>query len=101
MTAFTYFPNSQVGSTLKNIPKRNNGVTQMVKDVNPQKESKVALELEISDILKDRADEILETGDFTNMSDLINHALFHFIHDYERSRNEYLSDMLGDLEQYL
>lgn len=73
----------------------------MVKELKPHKESKVALDIEISRCVKDRLDDILETGDFTNMSDLINYAILHFIPDYEHSRNEYLSDKLGELEQYL
>jgi metal-responsive CopG/Arc/MetJ family transcriptional regulator len=73
----------------------------MVKELKPQKESKVALEIEISNIMRDRVDEILETSEFTNVSELINHAILHFIPEYERSRNEYLSDKLGELEQYL
>ena len=73
----------------------------MAKDVNPPNKGKVVLDIEISESVKDRADEILETGDFTTMSDFISYAILHFIPDYERSRNEYLSDKLGDLEQYL
>jgi hypothetical protein len=73
----------------------------MTKELKPPNEGKVALDIEISECVKERADEILETGDFTNISDLINHAILHFIPDYERSRNEYLSDKLGELEQYL
>ena len=73
----------------------------MVKELKPQKESKVALEIEISNIMRDRVDEILETSEFTNVSELINHAILHFIPEFERSRNEYLSDKLGELEQYL
>ena len=72
----------------------------MVKELKPQ-EGKVTLDIEISRCIKDRLDDILETGDFTNISDLINYAILHFIPDYERSRNEYLSDKLGELEQYL
>ena len=73
----------------------------MTKELKPPNKGKVALDIEISKCVKDRVDEILETGDFTNMSDLINYAILHFIPDYERSRNEYLSDKLGELEQYL
>ena len=73
----------------------------MTRELKPPKEGNVALDIEISECVKERADEILETGDFTNISDLINHAILHFIPDYERSRNEYLSDKLGELEQYL
>ena len=73
----------------------------MAKDVNPPNKGKVVLDIEISESVKDRADEILETGDFTSISDFISYAILHFIPDYERSRNEYLSDKLGDLEQYL
>ena len=73
----------------------------MARDMNPPKKGKVTLDIEISESVKDRADEILETGDFTSMSELINCAILHFIPDYERSRNEYLSDKLGELEQYL
>lgn len=72
----------------------------MVKELKPQ-EGKVTLDIEISSCIKDRLDDIIETGDFTNVSDLINYAILHFIPDYERSQNEYLSDKLGELEQYL
>ena len=72
----------------------------MVKELKPQ-EGKVNFDIEISRCLKDRLDDILETSDFTNISDLINYAILHFIPDYERSQNEYLSDKLGELEQYL
>lgn len=77
------------------------GVTQVTIEQKPPEKDKVALNIEISNSIKDRVDEILETGDFTNMSDLVNYAILHFIPDYERSRNEYLSDKLGELEQYL
>jgi Arc/MetJ-type ribon-helix-helix transcriptional regulator len=73
----------------------------MAKEVNPYKNGKIVLDIEIPESVKDRADEILETGDFTSMSDFINYAILHFIPEYERSRNEYLSDKLGELEQYL
>lgn len=73
----------------------------MTIEQKPPEKDKVALNIEISNSIKDRVDEILETGDFTNMSDLVNYAILHFIPDYERSRNEYLSDKLGELEQYL
>lgn len=72
----------------------------MDKESKPQA-SKVMLDIEISRCIKDRLDDILETGDFTNLSDLINYAILHFIPDYERSQNEFLSDKLGELEQYL
>ena len=74
----------------------------MAKEMNPHKDGKVVLlDIEISESVMDRAEEILESGDFTNMSDFISYAILHFIPDYERSRNEYLSDKLGELEQYL
>lgn len=72
----------------------------MDKEWKPQ-EDKVMLDIEISSCIMDRLDDILETGDFTNISDLVNYAIQHFIPDYERSQNEYLSDKLGELEQYL
>jgi hypothetical protein len=73
----------------------------MAKELKPPEKGKVGLDIEISKCVKDRADEILEIGDFTNISDLINYAILQFISDYERASNEYLSDKLGELEQYL
>jgi Arc/MetJ-type ribon-helix-helix transcriptional regulator len=73
----------------------------MTKEMKPPIKDKVGVDIEIPKSVKDRADEILKTGEFTDISDLINCAIRHFIPHYERSRNEYLSDKLGELEQYL
>jgi hypothetical protein len=66
-----------------------------------RREGVAVVEIEFTNYVKDRIDEILATGDFPDINSFIQNAVLYSIAGYERFKNESLLKELGDLGKYL